>query len=106
MDDYKEYEMKYRGRHFRMAVSDPLDVVQKHHVSGMFYELEELEYLRTLIPPRAVVADVGANVGNHAIYFSQICRAARVTAFEVNESAIALLRRNVRLRNLCKRSPI
>jgi len=94
-DQYAEYQIRYGNKTITMAVSDPDDLIQKRHVHGRFYEIEELEYIRTLLPPNSTVADVGANVGNHSLFFSQVCRAACVIAFEVNEEAIALLRRNV-----------
>lgn len=96
-DQYAEYQVRYGNKTITMAVADPEDLIQKRHVHGRFYEIEELEYIRTLLPPNSVVADVGANVGNHSLFFSQICRAGSVIPFEVNEDAIALLRRNVAL---------
>lgn len=94
-EQYAEYQIRYGNQTITMAVSDPEDLIQKRHVHGRFYEIEELEYIRTLLPPKSTVADVGANVGNHSLFFSQVCRADCVIPFEVNEEAIALLRRNV-----------
>ena len=90
-----EYPVLFRGHTVVFAVDNPLDAIQSHHVRGQFYEEEELDYLRTIIPPRVNVADAGANVGNHAIFFSQVCRAERVFAFEANPAAIELLKKNV-----------
>jgi FkbM family methyltransferase len=97
MQQSNEYTIRYRGTELTMAVNDPEDVVQIHHVRGQFYEIEELEYIRTLLPPKTVAVDVGANVGNHSLFFGKICKAARVIPFEVNEEAIALLKKNVAL---------
>ena len=90
-----EYPVVFRGHRLVFAVDNPQDAIQAHHVRGQFYEEEELDYLRTVIPPRVTVADAGANVGNHAIFFSKICRAERVFAFEANPAAIGLLTKNV-----------
>ncbi len=92
-----EYPVVFRGHKVVFAVDNPQDAIQAHHVRGQFYEEEELDYLRTVIPPRVNVADAGANVGNHAIFFSKICRAERVFAFEANSAAIGLLTKNVAL---------
>jgi FkbM family methyltransferase len=95
MNENAEYLVKYRGQEIAMVVRDPNDVIQKNFINGRFYELEELEYLKTLVPPKSIIADVGANVGNHTLFFSAICRASKVIPFEVNESATELLKINV-----------
>lgn len=57
-----------------------------------FYEAGLLEAVRALDP--SVVVDVGANIGNHAVYFAKII-GARVHAFEPNPAAYVLLRKNL-----------
>jgi len=99
MSAYEEYVVKYGSRLFKMAVNDREDVVQSCHVRGKFYEIEELQYLRTLVPRGSIVADVGANVGNHALFFASICRASSVIPFELNEEALLLFKKNVELNN-------
>lgn len=94
------YEVSHRGIKLKMYVEDPIDVIQKCHVSGKFYEIEELECLRSIIPPKSSVLDIGANVGNHSLYFAAICRCEEVIPFEVQPAAIAILRRNAELNNL------
>lgn len=95
MEGFQEQIVKYKGNQFRFAVNDPDDVIQMNHVRGHFYEIEELEYLKTVIPPKSIVVDIGANIGNHSIFFGLVCNAEIVIPFEVNEDAIRLLKRNV-----------
>lgn len=98
--DMIEYAVVFRGQRVVFAVDNPQDAIQSHHVRGQFYEEEELDYVRTLVPPRVNVADAGANVGNHAVFFSKICKAEKVFAFEANPAAIALLTKNVQLNSV------
>jgi FkbM family methyltransferase len=63
------------------------------------YELDELEALDAFVlarlPARArCCVDVGANIGNHSLFFSR--RFDRVHAFEPNPLAVDLLRWNLR----------
>lgn len=63
------------------------------------YELDELQaldaFVLTRLPGRTrCCVDVGANIGNHCLFFSR--RFARVLAFEPNPLAVALLRWNLR----------
>ena len=54
----------------------------------------------TMIPPRSTIVDVGANVGNHTVFYGLCGRTAKVIAFEPNPVANGLLRRNVELNRL------
>lgn len=72
-------------------VDNPNDIIQRTLLAGSFYEIEELEYLKSIIPPHSNVLDIGANIGNHTVFFSKICRCDSVIPFEANPPAIALL---------------
>src|SRR4051794_13873271 len=67
-----------------------------------FYEHELLVSLRTYLNRDDHVIDVGANVGNHSIYWGALC-GCRVTAFEPNPIAYRLLRLNVEHNHLSSR---
>jgi len=69
----------WRGR---FLVRDRADHIQRGvAATGRFYEAEMLEDLRGRLAPGAVFVDVGANVGNHALFAAAVC-GARVIAFE------------------------
>ncbi len=59
-----------------------------------FYEREFLEALAVYIKPGELVLDVGANIGNHTLFFAGVC-GARVIAFEPNPRSADLLRANI-----------
>ncbi|WP_134727029.1 FkbM family methyltransferase [Paracoccus luteus] len=76
------------------------DPVQNAIREGRFYELPELRTLKGLVAPGATIVDIGANVGNHALFFARRMRAARVIVFEPNPLAAAPLMANVLLNGL------
>lgn len=89
----------YRGREFDLAGFSERDVIYSAMLrSRSFYELDLLEYMyairRHLGAERAVSIDVGANVGNHSVFFrSFLCD--RLIAVEPNPVVLPTLRRNL-----------
>jgi FkbM family methyltransferase len=81
---------------FRFFVADAMDVVQSWFVRGRFYEEEELALVRRHFAGGLFV-DVGANVGNHAIFAARVLRAPKVVAFEPNGTAAELCEINLAL---------
>jgi FkbM family methyltransferase len=90
----------WEGRLVRFAVGNPMDLIHRHFIAGTFFEAEELRYLRTIVPPNATILEVGANVGNHLIYYALFMRAARIVPIEPNPAAVALLIKNLRLNQI------
>lgn len=80
---------------FRLRHTNPNDHIWKNvHDTGAFYEAEFLEALGKIVKPGELVLDVGANIGNHSVFFAGVCQ-ARVVAFEPNPEALVLLRENI-----------
>lgn len=73
-----------------------------------FYEERLLRQFRqmSILRRDAVVFDIGANIGNHAVYFAQIMHAAHVTCFEPQNVAFTVLRKNIDLNGLSKRTTL
>jgi FkbM family methyltransferase len=79
----------------------PTDLIQRTHVeTGNFWEPEELQVLSGYLPDGAVVFDIGANIGNHALYWALKVNTHRVYAFEPIPATFALLSRNVEINAL------
>jgi FkbM family methyltransferase len=72
------------------------DAIQKYLINGQFYEKDELEIMRKYCKPGSVIVDVGANVGNHAVYFSKFFDAKTIYVIEPIPRAFRML-----LANLC-----
>lgn len=85
---------------FNFFVVNPEDTIQRCHAKGFFYEEEELVDLKLSIPNNSHILDVGANVGNHSVFFSNVCRAKKVICIEPNPAAIYILKKNILLNNI------
>lgn len=88
------------GREVRFFVADERDVIQQHHAIGQFYEVEELRIIAKFLAPGGVFVDIGANVGNHALYVGTYLHPRQIVVFEPNPPAIAILRLNLALNGL------
>lgn len=79
-----------------IGISSDDYIVRKMVETRAFYEIDLLSYIESIasdLPP-GVVVDVGANIGNHAIFLGAFVRAP-VIAFEANPDVVPLLRRNL-----------
>lgn len=88
------------GREFSFVHSDPEDhLISVMRKSGAFYEAELLAALGPLVPSGSTVVDVGANIGNHSVFFAGVM-GCRVIAIEPNPAAAVLLAENLELNGL------
>ena len=93
-------DVSYDGVSARMRVTNPLDLIQRSHLSGQFFEASSLGRLKRLIEPGARIVDVGANVGNHVVWYAQHLAPAAVLPVEPNPAAIAILEQNIEANGL------
>lgn len=80
------YRLPYTGRNAG---------IEREQTRGLFFEAHELEALKRRMGSGAVVADVGANTGNHTIFFAGPMRAERVVPFEPLPELGEVIRRTV-----------
>lgn len=91
------------GWHGRFVLRDGEEHIQRGIArSGRFYEHEMLEDLRRRLPPDGVFVDVGANIGNHALFAAGVC-GARVLAFEPSGALADHCEANLRANGLAER---
>lgn len=77
---------------------DPAQYIDKIIFIEGLYEKRFLSFIRVLLPGNAVVLDVGANTGNHAIYLSKV--ASQIHCFEPNPEAYERLVENIALNGI------
>lgn len=65
-----------------------------------YYERLELDSFLRYIPKRSVIYDVGTNIGNHTIFFSQYANPCKIFAFEPIDSICKVLEQNVKDNNI------
>ncbi|MCV3765728.1 FkbM family methyltransferase [Rhizobium sp. TRM95796] len=88
------------GKAIRFLIKDQKDVIQNHHYRGTFYEREELEIISRHFPVGGAYVDIGANVGNHAVYVAKNLKPSKIVLVECSPEALMLLRSNIRLNGI------
>jgi len=69
--------------------------------NGNFYEEELLEFSRKLkLDKNKVIVDVGANIGNHTIFFSLFCPHSKIFAFEPYDKVRKVLENHIKMNKL------
>jgi FkbM family methyltransferase len=81
-------------------VTNETDEIQSFNFRGQFYEKDDLDTIASFARKGMVFVDVGANVGNHALYFASALEASKVFVFEPNRDAFEILQINMRLNGL------
>jgi FkbM family methyltransferase len=88
-------DFTHDGQEVRFYIFNPFDAIQRCHLKGHFFEIVELDHLKTWIAPGANILEVGAYVGNHVVYYSKLLQPRRITVMEPNADIIPLLLRNI-----------
>ena len=79
----------------------PWDVIQRTIVNtSNFFERDILYSLLKYLPKNATVLDVGANIGNHSVFFATIGGAKRVIAFEPIPESFRMLKKNIKINKI------
>lgn len=95
-DDGRWLVIDHGGRQVRFFVPTIPDTIEAEIArTADFYEGGQLDILAALLPREANIVDVGANIGNHTLYFACVAAAGRVVVIEPNPEVIASLRRNI-----------
>lgn len=92
-------KFRYAGREFDLEGVDREDHIYRFiETSRGFYELELLEYMRFVCRlgrrEDPLFIDVGANIGNHSVYFGAIL-GGHTISIEPNPGVLPTLRRNL-----------
>ncbi|RNF84357.1 FkbM family methyltransferase [Montanilutibacter psychrotolerans] len=88
---------EHDGCTIHMLLPSAEDHISKGILSSKaFYESELLRAVGAKLSPGDWVLDVGANIGNHTVFFARV-RGCNVVSFEPNPEAFHFLKENVRL---------
>ncbi len=88
-------EFRYQGQVVSMLTAGIND-----HITGQiigkkrFYELDLLERIRAL-GVKGIYVDIGAHIGNHAVYFARYCHATHVIAIEADPRLAEICEHNL-----------
>jgi FkbM family methyltransferase len=94
----------YRGQPIRFP-DLPQHVPRSIREQGTFYELDLLEHLERAVPHGGVWVDVGANIGNHTIFFSRYT-AERVISLEPHRDNFTALEATIQANNATNVTPM
>lgn len=81
----------------------PMDGIQRSIVdTSNFYEIKLLKQVDELLPNNPVMLDIGANVGNHTLYWllKSPKKAKHIYSFEVIDETYDILKKNIEINNL------
>lgn len=95
-------EGEHEGVPIKLFVANDLDVIQQVHRKGKLYEPEELALIKGAYRGGTFL-DVGANVGNHALFAALVLGADKVIACEPQEAAARILETNAALNHVADR---
>jgi len=90
----------YGGRMMRFPYTGINPTVERVQLRGVFFEQRELEAVARTVAAGGVIVDVGANTGNHSLFFAAAMEAERVIVFEPNPVAGHHLRRTIQANGL------
>ena len=85
------------GKKFSFAINSSIDHIQNIIRNGQFYEIEELSLILKHCNNIENILDVGANVGNHSVFFSHFLNPKKLYMIEPNPVVIPLLKANLGL---------
>ena len=81
----------------RWLITNRNDEIQAAQIAAGYYERSELDQLRSDLGDRRTIFDIGANIGNHSVYFSRHFNSERIVLIEPYQPAIKHLLVNVAL---------
>lgn len=80
----------------RIYVHDFPEVVSNNmRRSNNFFEIEFLDFLRKHLPAQKEIIDIGANIGNHSLFFAKFLHCEKVHSFEPVDNNFRLLQKNM-----------
>ncbi len=91
-------EFNYKGNNIKISAQSNEWIGNRINTNKMFYELDLLEYIKSRFNGGAAL-DIGANIGNHSIFFSKFIF-DKTFAFETNPTNFSLLSENKQINNI------
>jgi FkbM family methyltransferase len=99
MSERVHAKFKFNGKNYDFLHPSAQDKTYAvWHSVGEFYEREFLEYVRSL-NIQGVYVDVGANIGNHSVWFANECKSTNVISIEMMPEIYDICVENVRNNN-------
>ena len=78
------------------------DFVEKCIAAGEYFDLQNLKAVGDYLDKNSVVIDIGANIGNHTLFFANECHVKKIYAFEPIRTVYDVLIENIKINKLEK----
>ena len=89
-------KVKFKDKEAEFLIKDQRDHIQQVQSFGGFYEAGMLDYIYNNYQGKVFV-DIGSHIGNHVVFYSKICNAQHVYAFEPLKDSYQHLIENIDL---------
>ncbi|MDA9405937.1 hypothetical protein XH80_03940 [Bradyrhizobium sp. CCBAU 45384] len=83
-----------------LLIVNPRDSIQSVQATGAFFEEDELSQVAAYFNQGDVFVDIGANTGQHSIYFLKLLGASKAIVFEPIPLTCRILKENIALNGL------
>ena len=96
------FSFYYRDVLIKFYLPFPDDLIQKDIIrKEKFWEANLLEFVRKkILTTDSICLDIGANIGNHSLYFSIIAGVKKVYSFEPQKFVFDILQKNLTINNV------
>src|SRR5690606_7289354 len=91
----QEIAIHHQGTILPITYNSEGQIAEIQKSGKKFFEIQMLEAISKLPYRPGLCLDIGANVGNHTIFFSRFCNFDEVWAYEPFPESFALLQENV-----------
>lgn len=91
----KTIEVRHKGQTALMTYNGQGHVREIEKSGGKFFESWMLEAIARMPYRPGICLDIGANVGNHTVFFSRFCNFDEVWAYEPDKESFKILTDNV-----------
>ncbi|WP_244834810.1 FkbM family methyltransferase [Clostridium sp. BJN0001] len=95
------YSITYNNRKIKFYLPNRDEYIQGLiYDYSMFYEIKILEKIKEFDLKDKVIIDVGANIGNHSLYFAKVIDSLNVYSFEPNIKLRKIFEKNMKINNI------
>lgn len=91
----KTLEIQHNGEKLPITYNSEGHIAEIQKSGNKFFEIQMLEAIEKLPYRSGICMDIGANVGNHTVFFSRFCNFDEVWAYEPDPDSFSLLKENV-----------
>jgi len=94
-----EKEITHLGKKIKINLYENETISDIIRGSGTFFEEKFLEFIRVNFNKQKNIIDVGANIGNHSLFFSEFLDYNEIICFEPFKENVELLKLNLKNKN-------